>query len=1031
MKKKFKAEGRGNPMSERKQHKSPITRSIVIGCGGLILALSLLLSVETRTAFRNALYEQYQARLRDVVTAVERSADADDLRWCIEHAESSPKRDELQRMINRFVDDFELAYLYIVIPKDTPEGTMISVVSSTSQAELEAAREAGLPEDDWPILYDQSDEYTREQVQPYLVAWNATGQVSFFEDVWSDGIGYTGCKPLLDSNGETVALIGADYYIDDVRGTVSGYVARNVALIVAVCVFFGALLAVWLSRNVTKPIRALEQSALRFAKMIHDAKDASLLSLNTEELEASSEVRLLIDAVARLSEEMREQIASAAVVKSYAKEMEEENQRLAEKAEAATKIAELTQSVTALLINMPGMTSSKDAETGKYLACNQTFAEFANRGSPEEVVGLTDRDIFSEETTAKFAEDDRTALSMDHPYVFHESVTDAAGNLRQFQTTKLKFTDTDGRLCTLCMRLDYTELMRVKQETAEARDAYEKAQSTSVMYSHIAHALSSNYAYLFYVDIETEQFVEYVNSVDEGQPGTEQQGEDFFETCRDRAAWLVYPDDRIPFMETFTKENILKSLAESKAFAMSYRHIIDGEIKYVSLRATRLQNDERHIFVGVNNDENIEERSELTGLYTEAALAPRGRELLMLHRVGWCVVAIDLEHFKLFNEWYGREAGDELLVQIGECLSLMAGAVGGLACYLGQDDFALVIPYGEEELKLLYNNLHELIMEHGTSVGFMPAVGVCLADGRSSIEELFDRAAQASQHAKENYHQRVRIFEKEMYQKTEQDYQILSDFQQALHNKELFFELQPQCEIEGGRIVGAESLARWKKADGTMVSPGVFVPVLEQYGFVTDLDKFVWEEVCAWQKKWIESGHTPLPVSVNVSQIDIFAIDVPAYFDQLIHRYSLPVDVIKIEITESAYVGDDAVVDTVGRLREKGFLVLMDDFGSGYSSLNMLRNLNVDIIKLDAQFLRMGGNDKKGVQILESIVGMAKSMEAPIIVEGVETGEETEFIRNLGCRYVQGYYFFRPMTVTDFEMLISDERNIDASGFVL
>ena len=216
-----------------------------------------------------------------------------------------------------------------------------------------------------------------------------------------------------------------------------------------------------------------------------------------------------------------------------------------------------------------------------------------------------------------------------------------------------------------------------------------------------------------------------------------------------------------------------------------------------------------------------------------------------------------------------------------------------------------------------------------------------------------------------------------------------------------------------------------------MVSPGIFVPVLEQYGFVTDLDQFVWEEVCAWQRRWIDAGHTPLPVSVNVSQIDIFTIDVPAYFNLLIWKYKLPVDVIKIEITESAYVGDGAVVDTVKRLREKGFIVLMDDFGSGYSSLNMLRSLNVDIIKLDAQFLRMNSDDQKGIHILESIVGMAKSMETPIIVEGVETKEETEFIKELGCHYVQGYFFYRPMPVTDFETLIGDENNIDISGFTL
>ncbi|MBE7009850.1 MAG: EAL domain-containing protein, partial [Ruminococcaceae bacterium] len=201
------------------------------------------------------------------------------------------------------------------------------------------------------------------------------------------------------------------------------------------------------------------------------------------------------------------------------------------------------------------------------------------------------------------------------------------------------------------------------------------------------------------------------------------------------------------------------------------------------------------------------------------------------------------------------------------------------------------------------------------------------------------------------------------------------------------------------------------------------------YGFITDLDKYVWEEVCKWQKKWIDKGHTPLPISVNVSQMDIFTLDVPAYFEMLMEKYKLPTDVVKIEITESAYVDNNSVAETVKRLRERGFLVLMDDFGSGYSSLNMLRNLNVDIIKLDAQFLRMSGDDRKGIHIMESVVNMAKTMGVPIIVEGVETREESNFLAGLGCRYVQGYFFYRPMGVEDFEKLIANPKHIDTRGF--
>jgi len=424
-------------------------------------------------------------------------------------------------------------------------------------------------------------------------------------------------------------------------------------------------------------------------------------------------------------------------------------------------------------------------------------------------------------------------------------------------------------------------------------------------------------------------------------------------------------------------------------------------------------------------------RSELTGLRREDSFFSVGRRLLDAHPAGWCVVAVDLEQFKLFNEWYGREKGDLLLAKLGAMLGTVEQNTGGLACYFGQDDFALFIPWEQDKMEKIFADIHALIKEYGTSVGFMPALGVCRVEDGGTIEDLYDRAAVAARHAKGNYHTRIRLFDPTMYAKTDADYRILSEFQRALQERELFIVLQPQCRTAGGKVVGAESLVRWRKADGSMVSPGVFVPVLERYGFIPDLDKYVWEEVCTWQRRWIDAGNTPLPVSVNVSQIDIYTIDVPDHFARLLEKYGLPVDVVKIEITESAYVDNDRVVDTVRRLREKGFLVLMDDFGSGYSSLNMLRNLSVDIIKLDAHFLRMNGEDRKGMQIMESVVNLARTMGVPIIVEGVETQEELDFITGLDCQYVQGFFFYRPMPVPDYEKLIASPENIDNSGFFL
>ena len=1004
-----------------RKNKSPINRSILIGCAGLIIVLGLLLSLQTRAMFSRALYDQYKTRLREVVTAVENCVDADDLRECIRSGTSSPQRDELQQLINRFVDDFDLGFLYIAIPQDTPDGGMLSVVASTSQAE----RVSGDTED-WPILYDCSSEFTREQVQPYLEAWNSP-DVSYFTGDSEFGMCHTGCKPLKTSDGETIALICADYYVDDVAETVSNYVVQSVVLIVLACMLFGVLLALWLRRNVTRPIRALEQSALRFAKVSQDSSSAADISMDVANMAASSEVGMLIEAMTKLSQEMKVQAEGAALMKAYAKEMEDENQRLSEQADAVIKIANLTQSVTSLMTNIPGMTSSKDAKTGKYLVCNQMFAEFLGFKSPDEVIGRSDEELFDAGLAVRFAADDRKAMSMDQPYNFNEELRDAAGKMRKFQTTKLKFTDDLGRLCLLCMRLDYTELTRFREETAQAKAAYEKALSASALYASIAQALSANYASLFYINLDSGNYIAYRSRPNEDPEET--RGADFFGEKAVLVMQGVHEEDGPALEEALTQESIRRVLGEREMFTLTYRVATGDETyAYSIMRVIRMQGDSSHIMIGIANNEDVDAHNELTGLRTEAALLARGTELLRAHPEGWCVLAIDLEHFRLFNEWYGESAGNDLLAHIGQRLIRVETMTGGLACYLGQDDFALVVPYEEEKIKKLFASIQQFAAEQGDSKGFTPAFGICLADAEASVEELYDNAAQAVYHAKENYQNRIRVFAAGEDQNTEEDYQILSEFRQALQSGEVFFQLQPQYEIESGKIIGAETLARWQKADGTMVPPGTLVPILEQYGFVTDLDQFVWEGVCAWLRRWIDSGHKPVPVSVNISQIDFFTIDVPAFLAELLNRYGLPAELLRVEIAESVYVSNGTVAEAVEQLRSSGVRVLMDDFGNGYASISMLHNLNVDVIKLDAQFLRDNAEDSKGIYVLKTIVNMAKSMKMPVLVECLETEQELEFATGIGCRCAQGYYFNLPMSVPEFEALIGDEDKIDTAG---
>ena len=428
----------------------------------------------------------------------------------------------------------------------------------------------------------------------------------------------------------------------------------------------------------------------------------------------------------------------------------------------------------------------------------------------------------------------------------------------------------------------------------------------------------------------------------------------------------------------------------------------------------------------------VARRDELTGLLLDREFFAMAQKKLPALAGQWCIVAVDIENFKLFCDWHGQQVGHFLLAGIGEVLLRVENETGGLAGYRGQDDFVLMVPYDIQRLNALFGELQALIISQGDSVGFQPIFGVCMIESvADQIMELYNHAALTAEQIKGDFRNRIRVYNPATYKRNTEEYKILSDFQHSLEAGELFFCLQPQCRVSTGNIVGAEALARWRTRDGKMIPPARFVPILEKYGMVTNLDKFIWEGVCRWLRKWLDAGHTAVPVSVNVSQIDIFTIDVPEYFSSLLEKYRLTPDLIKIEITESAYVEDTAVVrETARQMRAAGFMVLMDDFGSGYSSLNMLRSLNVDAIKLDAQFLHISKNEsRRGISILESIINMAKTMSIPIIVEGVEMAEQINFLADLGCLYMQGYYYYRPMPVEELENLIRDGKRIDPNGF--
>ncbi len=432
------------------------------------------------------------------------------------------------------------------------------------------------------------------------------------------------------------------------------------------------------------------------------------------------------------------------------------------------------------------------------------------------------------------------------------------------------------------------------------------------------------------------------------------------------------------------------------------------------------------------NSRNVDEK---TGLLSYASFFYACDKLIESDKIveDYFMVAIDIEHFRLFNDWFGREEGDIYLQELADCLKEYTAGTRAICGYLGGDNFALFAPYNLGLIEQIQERIIDMLEKYGQSIGFGPMYGIFEArDSLYDAQLMYDNAVTAMSDIPGNYHNRIAIYDPRLLKKTGDELIMLSDVQRGMDAKEFRFFLQPKVNMLNGKIVGAEALVRWAHRTKGLISPGKFVPILEDNGFITNLDRYIWEEVCKWLRSWIDRGREPLPISVNVSQIDVFAGDVAEYFEDLIKKYDLSPNMIDIEITESAYAKEYSLINkTVDRLRKAGFKVLLDDFGSAYSSLNMLRNLKVDVLKLDMKFLDTNEdreNKEKGISIIDSIVGMSNQLGLPIIVEGVERLDQVEVLTKLGCVYAQGYYYYKPMPLKKFEELIKDNSKVEREG---
>lgn len=415
------------------------------------------------------------------------------------------------------------------------------------------------------------------------------------------------------------------------------------------------------------------------------------------------------------------------------------------------------------------------------------------------------------------------------------------------------------------------------------------------------------------------------------------------------------------------------------------------------------------------------ELDQLTGLYNREYFYRYAEQYDTFHRgEDTDALVVDISHFRLINERFGKACADEVLRRTGEALLAAMKESGGIVCRREADTFQVYCPHRED-----YEAFAEEIAAaagEGLKGRVRIRVGVySRVDRTLEMERRFDRAKSAADTIRNSFSASVAMYDDTLREKEVEEERLLDDFPEALAQKQFAVYFQPKFDIRQSKPVlcGAEALVRWKHPEKGMVSPGVFVPLFERNGLVRDLDNYVWREAAAQIRRWKDTLGHAVPVSVNVSRIDMLDPELTDTLWGLVEENGLDYGDLHLEITESAYTEDaKQIVSVVSGLRELGFRIEMDDFGSGYSSLNMISTLPIDALKLDMMFIRTAFSENGNTRMIEITLDISRALNVPMIAEGVETEEQMLALKKMGCDIVQGYYFSKPVPAEEFERFL-------------
>lgn len=422
-----------------------------------------------------------------------------------------------------------------------------------------------------------------------------------------------------------------------------------------------------------------------------------------------------------------------------------------------------------------------------------------------------------------------------------------------------------------------------------------------------------------------------------------------------------------------------------------------------------------------NNAE--ENRQMMTELYNLRAFNYMAQEEMLTNPdLKFALIILDFANFKSINEFCGRSVGDDLLKCVADALREQMREHVVLA-HVRADIFGMLTPYEKKsDLVEIVKKLDARISEFQIAYKVLPAFGICMAeDAMMSVSLMKDYATMALNTIKGKFYAKYVFFDDKMRSQMMLHKMIENDIVDALKSDQLCVYVQPKVDMRNGRIIGGEALVRWMHPERGLVAPGQFIPVLEQNGLVIDVDNYIWRQVFQMIGKRLHEGRKVYPVSINISRSHVFDRRFCKTIGDLAGEYHVPAEYICLELTESGFSENEMMYDNMSWLKEQGFSLSMDDFGTGYSTMTMLRNQPVDEIKIDRGFIIDIDNEKSRT-ILRHTIAMLRDLNLDIIVEGVEEKEQQDFLLECGCNRAQGFLYYKPVPMEEFEKMLDEEE---------